>query len=266
MMTSPIDSFGKTAQRLATNPLGIIALFIVLVYGIAGIVFGTAAQNLEHNQKTIMVWFLVLFPVLVLGVFTWLVTKHHTKLYAPKDFPDASTFLKTLSLSEQKEKVEKEVEEIISETPSIKEFDESRKDSIIKKIYLVEELVLRDLETEFSVSMQRHVKFQGADFNVDGMFVKDGKGFGVEIKYARGRLGINAIKQVVGYWRVASDRFGWKRFNFILAIVYDGLSPEQIEKDKARITDILRETADVFSVLAYSYKDLLSKYGIRENG
>lgn len=253
-MTSPIDSFGKTAQRLATNPLGIIALFIVLVYGIAGMVFGTAAKYLEHDHKTIIVWFLVLFPVFVLSIFAWLVTKHHTKLYAPKDYPDASTFLKTLSLSEQKEKIEKEVEEIISEIPSIQQYDVSHKEPIIKKIYLVEDLVLRDLEAEFSVSMQRQIKFQGSDFGVDGMFVKGGEGFGVEIKYAQGPLGMNSINQVVHYWRVATERFGWKKFNFILAVVYDSLSQEQIEEDKTRITSILREISDVFSARAYNYR------------
>lgn len=33
-----IKSFGQTAKGLARNPLGIIALFIVLVYGVAGLV------------------------------------------------------------------------------------------------------------------------------------------------------------------------------------------------------------------------------------
>jgi hypothetical protein len=264
-MTTPLDSFGKTAQRLATNPLGIIALFIVLVYGIAGIVFGTSAQYLESNQKTIIVWFLVLFPVLVLGVFAWLVTKHHTKLYAPRDFQDASTFLRTLSLSEQKEKIEKEVEEIISEAPPVQEVDATRREPIRKKIYLIEDLVLRDIEAEFSVSVQRQIAFAGADFGIDGMFAKDGEGYGIEIKYMRRQLGRQAIDQIVHYSRVASDRFGWKRFNFILAIVYEGLSPAEMESEKDRISKILSEASGKFIVRAYDYAGLLSKYGIKEN-
>ena len=36
----------------------------------------------------LLVLFLVSFPVLIMSVFYRLVTKHHTKLYAPSDFLD----------------------------------------------------------------------------------------------------------------------------------------------------------------------------------
>ena len=83
-MGSPLDEFGKTAQRLSRNPLGIIALFIVLIYGIAGLVFGTASASLQPNERLPLVWFLVLFPCVVLVAFYLLVTRHHTKLCAPR--------------------------------------------------------------------------------------------------------------------------------------------------------------------------------------
>jgi len=50
-LSDPTESFGQTATSLARNPLGIIALFIVLVYGFASLVTGftgsfTAAERL----------------------------------------------------------------------------------------------------------------------------------------------------------------------------------------------------------------------------
>lgn len=39
-MSDQITNFGNVAQKLARNPLGIIALFIVLVYGFAALVTG----------------------------------------------------------------------------------------------------------------------------------------------------------------------------------------------------------------------------------
>ncbi len=75
IVNSPITPFLSTAQNLARNPLGIIALFIVLVYGIAALVFGFAATNLDGTERLPIVWFLVLFPVLVLAAFYRLVTE-----------------------------------------------------------------------------------------------------------------------------------------------------------------------------------------------
>ncbi|MEK7724350.1 MAG: hypothetical protein AAB336_08395 [Acidobacteriota bacterium] len=65
-----IVEFGKTAQSLARNPLGIIALFIVLLYAIAGLVLGTSASSLQPSERLPLIWFIVVFPFAVLGVFS----------------------------------------------------------------------------------------------------------------------------------------------------------------------------------------------------
>jgi hypothetical protein len=57
-MASPLQEFGRIAQKLSRNPLGIIALFIVSVYGIAGLVLGASSRNLEHSERLPLVWFL----------------------------------------------------------------------------------------------------------------------------------------------------------------------------------------------------------------
>lgn len=59
---SDLSSFGATAKGLARNPLGIIALFIVLIYGFAALTLGLNAK-LEAAERTLLVWFLVAFPV-----------------------------------------------------------------------------------------------------------------------------------------------------------------------------------------------------------
>lgn len=93
MDKTPISSFGQTAKSLARNPLGIIALFIVLVYGVAGLV--TAFSNsLTSSERLPLIWFLVIFPVVVLIVFAWLVSKHSGKLFSPSDFKDEENYVK----------------------------------------------------------------------------------------------------------------------------------------------------------------------------
>lgn len=92
-MGDDIKSFGETAQGLARNPLGIIALFIVLVYGLAALVT-TFASALTPSERVPLVYFLIVFPVLVLGVFAWLVSRHSGKLFAPSDFRDEENYIR----------------------------------------------------------------------------------------------------------------------------------------------------------------------------
>ncbi len=91
-----VNSFGKIATKLSTNPLGIIALFIVLVYGLACTLFITASDKLEFWERIPIIYFVIIFPILVLILFIWLVVNHHNKLYAPKDFGDNDGFHKAM--------------------------------------------------------------------------------------------------------------------------------------------------------------------------
>lgn len=85
------DGIEKTAVKLSQGPLGIIALFIVLIHGFASLVLGIS-PNLEDEDRSVMVWFLVLFPVFVFTVFAWLVGTCHEKLYPPTAFRDENIF------------------------------------------------------------------------------------------------------------------------------------------------------------------------------
>ena len=97
-MTGSIQSFAEIARRLARNPLGIIALFIVLVYGIASLVT-VSTEGWETNERLPLIYFLVFFPVLVLTVFGWLVSRHSDKLYAPSDFTNEENYMKLVTVA-----------------------------------------------------------------------------------------------------------------------------------------------------------------------
>ncbi len=94
---APKIDFAGTAQKLSRNPLGIIGLFLVLVYGIAALVFGFGGGHLDEQQTWVFVIFLAVFPILVLAAFVWLVIYHHTKLYSPGDFREDQTFLSAMN-------------------------------------------------------------------------------------------------------------------------------------------------------------------------
>jgi CheY-like chemotaxis protein len=88
-----LADFGNTAKGLARNPLGIIALFIVMVYGFAALVTASAS-SFSSNERLPLIYFLVCFPVLVLAVFTWLVSKHPARLFGPGDFKNEENWVK----------------------------------------------------------------------------------------------------------------------------------------------------------------------------
>ena len=92
-MSDPVRSFGEIANKLARSPLGIIALFIVLIYGFATVAT-IYADDLTASERLPLTWFMILFPVLVLLLFVHLVIHHSDKLYGPGDFRDEANYMK----------------------------------------------------------------------------------------------------------------------------------------------------------------------------
>jgi CheY-like chemotaxis protein len=97
-MNDQVTGFGDVAQKLARNPLGIIALFIVLVYGFAALVTGFSGP-FSASERLPLIYFMITFPVLVLGVFAWLVSRHSNSLFAPSDFRDEDNYVRALTAS-----------------------------------------------------------------------------------------------------------------------------------------------------------------------
>lgn len=90
--------FFQSAKTLSRNPLGIIALFIILVYAVASIVISLGRSEFYDNPYHPSVLFLAGFPVVVLIVFAYLVSKHHEKLYGPQDYQNTQDFFRTLKV------------------------------------------------------------------------------------------------------------------------------------------------------------------------
>src|SRR5690625_516127 len=93
-------NFLNIVPKLTKDPLGIIALFIALVYAIAALILGLGS-HLTVTQKWPFIGFLVGFPVIVLISFLWLVVNYNQKLYSPEDYRSDKAFLKTLQPGEQ---------------------------------------------------------------------------------------------------------------------------------------------------------------------
>lgn len=95
-MKQDLKDFSDSAKGFSKSPLGIIALFIVLVYGFTTltVTFGGGLGK----DISLFIYFLVSFPIIVLFSFLWLVSKHHDKIYGPSDFKDEANFIKTIKI------------------------------------------------------------------------------------------------------------------------------------------------------------------------
>ena len=279
-MDLSIGEFGKAAQKLSRNPLGIIALFIVLVYGIAALVLGVSSSSLQPDERLPLIYFLVFFPVIVLVAFYRLVAIHHVKLYAPLDYQDKEGFFRALSPLEQKQKLEEEIKSIEYETKTVEKSPSKSSIDKVKSVemegvgilktmstrhvyVLAEELAFREIESEFGVSVHRQVAV-GRDLGFDGIFLQQGKPMVIEIKYTK------RIEHMKAVWRKELGRFAGiaksmkPEPSFLFVVVAEGLSGE---KTNFFINELMKIAEDVnlpVGIRFYDFDELKEKYGFSE--
>jgi hypothetical protein len=94
-MPDDVVRFAEQARGLSRSPLGIVALFIVLVYGMASLVL-IFTSRLTAVERAPLIWFLVSFPGLVLLVFVWMFARHAAHLYPPGEFADEANFMQLM--------------------------------------------------------------------------------------------------------------------------------------------------------------------------
>ena len=93
-------------RQSVRNPLGLFALFVTAMYAVTAIVFKEGLYLLCGAwERRPIIWFLILFPVAILGVFVFLVVKHHEKLYGPRDYRSDDAFQR-ITMSKRKKREE----------------------------------------------------------------------------------------------------------------------------------------------------------------
>lgn len=139
------------------NPLTIIAVFAGLAE-----VSGTAVLPLIHKDiQHIYVWFLMLFPIILVILFFGTLNFNHRTLYAPSDFRDDEGFFRALTPAEQRQKVEKEAAEEVGAQPVIGDAvapeAAQQKQQFLQTYFQAEDLVFRELQAEYGKNVQRNV-------------------------------------------------------------------------------------------------------------
>lgn len=263
-----ITSFINNSKGLARNPLGIIALFISLIYGFACLVLGFSGDNLENNERLILIIFLVGFPLLILISFLFLVTKHYRKLYAPSDFKDERNYLETIDILTQKSRIQDQINIAITpqtnKTEGIKSLEkQSEKNKTLSSYLIVENLVLRLVEKEYNLPLRRNVKFKNHENTFDCVIESQDMVIAVEIKYYENILethtetiALHLKRRFHSFQRITSEYYPNLNRRFILYVVHDQTISNLIEE----ITKSFRNEREA-EIRFYEYKTLLNQFG-----
>eukprot|EP01093_Parvamoeba_rugata_P019946 TRINITY_DN938_c0_g1_i1.p1 TRINITY_DN938_c0_g1~~TRINITY_DN938_c0_g1_i1.p1 ORF type:complete len:286 (-),score=43.20 TRINITY_DN938_c0_g1_i1:882-1739(-) len=282
---NPLSDFMKSAKGLTKNPLGIIGLFISLIYGFACLVLSTSISNLESaNERIPLIWFIIIFPLIILGAFLFLVVNHHEKLYAPSDFRDDGSFIETMQSRRINEKKDEEInllveaknnKEISKIKPPITQNEEEvtikgnsnkiTKLSVeeLKERYIKsEKWAIKDLELEYNVHFKTNqvISSNGIKLELDAYAITQNQAIISEVKYwqsdkATKPLLLNLQKFILKFDQF-QRAFKSRNLELIIVIVFDKLT----EKNTQTIKKFVNELNDKVKIQFKEYENLLNDY------
>lgn len=191
------------------NPLTIIAIFAAIAEISGTIVLPFIASA----NQFIYVWFLIIFPSLLIVLFFLTLNFNHKVLYAPSDYQNEDNFLRSLpraSLAEKVMKIEAEIAEEETATRNLPTSEEAAPAStnapiaverslsqhnIIRRsahasYVLADELIFQKLSKEFSSEIQREVKIDSLSrrYIFDGIVREKGTTTVIEVRFLRGPM------------------------------------------------------------------------------
>jgi hypothetical protein len=234
------------SKKQVRNPLGIVALFISLIYGFASLLLGSSAEKLESIERWPIILFIVIFPFSVLYVFYKLVTEHHGKLYSPGDYKADDSFLKTHTVQELEAKLEEEVDEVValeSTNLSLYEADDIRK-NIKNKISKAENFVIKEVEKELGIKPKTGIKISQDLYVFDAGYITPKiSATMLEVKYySSAVIHLKTINEFLQRAKLTDDYMSFKT-NFIVALV--------IESD-----------SDSFNMVINKWKNIIKNSGL----
>lgn len=231
------------------NPLTVIAIFAA----IAEISGTTVLPFIEPSNQSIYVWFLMLFPTFLVGIFFLTLNLNHKVLYAPSDYKDEKNFVNPYGKAtpeEQGKKLREEVEEIEAEDsnnttskntediqPDIAQEEKEKESSessqtnhptrhrqLMSEVTLAEKLAVNKLSKELGVNFKTDARFEfpgsnrGAVFDAIGM--SENEVHAVEVKLFKSRnIASSRLARVLEQAEIVSQYFkGIDEKEFILNV------------------------------------------------
>ncbi len=268
-MQSQLDD--KSLKYFLRNPIGLIGLLAFLFDSVTGIVLSVGFDKFSTDTERLpMIWFLIGYPLLVLGLFAYLVIKRPRNLYGPQDYGDSSLFLQATEEQNHK-RIEKEADEISkisknSEKSLLKGKAEQkeeektqenqsnvlRKKELTQRISEAERIGLEAAEKELKIGLIPNVRFSEDGKKalwLDGFNVTRGVFTIVEIKLATNRHWKQAVQK--GILQLTDDAayMNKKEDKVIKPVLVLVTSPDVEKKEIIEYSKSLN--ADIICIVAY---------------
>lgn len=282
-------------KSLTKNPLGIIALFVSLIYGFACLVLSSSINNLVCScERLPLIYFIIIFPIIILIAFLYLVVKHHTKLYAPSDFRNDDSFIQVyeksgngmklineileLNNAAQSTEIETSIQPEPGEKPSTEnktvEYGQKPQETystlaekidaiFIEKYKQAEEWAINDLSLKYKIQFKQNVALTINDkiIELDGYGFDSENTYVIEAKYWESNKSVQklllSLQEFLNRNKFIETNFKSKsNFKFIFAIVFDKIN----EQSKNKIIEFFNHRKDSISIEFFEYQTLHNSY------
>ena len=248
-------------EKFIRNPLGIIALFLSVIYGIAGYVISNAISYLHGSYERLpLIYFIVFFPLILLVAFIYLVVKHNVKLYAPKDFDNQDGFLE----ANGKNIKPHEPTETLKHSEKIP--GSQKKSSICMLAYsstinkgkewmISEESALKKYSTDHEMEIKTEISL-GRNYVCDGIAQKNGNTYLFEVKRESSLGNFDIMLRRLVALQVILENKRYENLNFILIFISD----TKIEENK--MNDLYGKAKQVipnFEIVNYTVDEIIKR-------
>jgi hypothetical protein len=293
---SVYESEDDMQKKLGTvkNPLSVIAIFA----GIAEISGAAVLPHIAPENQELYIWFLMIFPFLLITFFFITLNWNYKVLYAPSDFENEDNFvnLQKASYDETFDKLHRETSEIeeqlnsideapISENDTLQHADvtelkseigkistnkerEERKEIIrrfhnieMHELRSLEGLVLNKLQRELDIKIDRDMEFKFGRKNVvfDGVSRNGDNLTAFEFKKLnKNSLSMNHWNSMIQRWNAFFDSLNNSEKERF-SLVFSCVSDEDKDSMKALLEKRMSDLKFKFVTRVYSYEDILTE-------
>ena len=257
------------------NPLTVISIFAGLAE-----VAGTAILPFvsEANQST-YIWFLIIFPILLVILFFLTLNFNPKVLYAPSDFRDENNYMDLFRPSSAAERQEKLEEEIKATTEQEKQYESSETkesinelksymthdlnfliDSLVRnprsRFMLAEALVIEKLSQELQLPVRREIALKNSRFIFDAVFEGKHGPILVDVKYLKNRFvhyplirkTLTILKDAI----LSMPEDMRRNAKLILAIVHE-LPPDELRQVADKINELISDFPIPVEIKLYQF-------------
>jgi len=133
------------------NPLTIIAIFA----GLAEISGTGVLPFISESNQTMYIWFLMIFPLVLVGLFFITLNFNSRVLYSPSDFRDEENYMRIFQPASVEQKILKMQDDIAESTEVEKTFDDTKVTSqpnIFTSKAQVSELMTKDPRARYQLA------------------------------------------------------------------------------------------------------------------